>query len=42
MALWDEIKAAPVDDKYMKKITQAAHDQVAGPYLLRNGLIFFK
>ena len=26
----------------MKKITQAAYDQVAGPYLSRNDLIFLK
>ena len=41
MALWDEIKAATVDDEYMKKITQAAHNQVAGPYLSRKDLIVF-
>ncbi|KAL9448015.1 hypothetical protein AB3S75_015483 [Citrus x aurantiifolia] len=42
VSIWNEIKMAAQDDDYMQQITHQALTQPAGPYFMRNGLIFFK
>ena len=36
---WEEIKNAPNNDEYMKKINSVVQTQPSGPYTLREGLI---
>ncbi|KAL9462725.1 hypothetical protein AB3S75_000683 [Citrus x aurantiifolia] len=42
VSIWNEIKTTAQDDDYMQQITHQALTQHAGPYFMRNGLIFFK
>ena len=42
IAIWDEIKEATSSDEYMQKILTVAQNQTPGPYMVINGLLFFK
>lgn len=42
VAIWEEIKKVASQDEYMQKVMTVAQAQASRPYILRNGLIFFK
>lgn len=42
VAIWEVIRKAASQDEYMQKVTTVAQAQASGPYILQNGLIFFK
>jgi hypothetical protein len=39
--IWEEIKQAATEDKYMVVVSNLAQTQPEGPFTQRNGLIFF-
>ena len=39
--IWEEIKQAATEDKYMAVVSNLAQTQPEGPFTQRNGLIFF-
>ncbi|KAH9704605.1 hypothetical protein KPL70_011534 [Citrus sinensis] len=42
VSIWEQIKHTAVEDDYVKRITSLAHTQDTRPYVIRQGLVFFK
>lgn len=42
VAIWEVIRKTASQDEYMQNVTTVAQAQASGPYILQNGLIFFK